>query len=275
MGKNKQLRDAVYGLAVGDALGVPCEFLWRGEFHVEGMIGGGTHNKPAGTFSDDTAMTLATCDSIRIKRGRVNLADMRKRFCDWRYDGKYTVDGLFDIGNTTISALTEGRGMRGINDNGNGSLMRIAPLAFVKDANDQMVREVSAITHAHDIACTGCVIYVNLLRDLASGISVTEAVDKLPDEGTFGRLRGIASVPLEDISSSGYVVDTFEAAVWALANTGSYAECVLALANMGRDADTVAAVGGALAGVVYGYDAIPEEWLETLRGKEIIERCLF
>ncbi|MCD8316495.1 MAG: ADP-ribosylglycohydrolase family protein, partial [Eggerthellaceae bacterium] len=98
---------------------------------------------------------------------------------------------------------------------------------------------------------------------------------RLPDSGTYGRLRTIASLPLEEINSSGYVVDTLEAAIWALANTKSYEDCVLAAVNMGSDTDTVGAVAGALAGIVYGFDLIPEKWVETLRGKDIIESCLF
>lgn len=272
---NRTLRDAVYGLAVGDALGVPCEFRWRGEFHIDGMVGGGAHNKPAGTFSDDTSMTLATCDSLRVKRGCIDIEDMRNRFRAWHGKGKYTSDGItFDIGNTTSCALLEGRGMYGINDNGNGSLMRIAPLAFVESITDEQIEEVSAITHAHDISKRGCVMYVRLAQRLLRGESIKDAISQLPNDSPYERLRTIASLPLDEIESSGYIVHTFEAAVWALANTSSYSECVLALANMGRDADTVAAVGGALGGIVYGYDAIPKEWLDTLRGKDVIETCL-
>ena len=137
----------MYGQAVGDALGVPFEFMARDTFRCTGMTGFGSHDQPAGTWSDDTSMALATCDSIR-ERGCIDPKDMRRRFESWYRDGAYTVDGLFDIGGTTERALRDGSGCAGEFDNGNGSLMRILPLAFTS-ATDDEVRVVSAITHAH------------------------------------------------------------------------------------------------------------------------------
>lgn len=104
---------------------------------------------------------------------------------------------------------------------------------------------------------------------------VARAVAKLPSEGRLGRLSSMASVPRDQVKSSGFVVDTFEATVWTLATTGNYRDCVAAVVELGQDSDTVGAVAGALVGVVYGYDAIPAEWIEALRGKDIIESCLF
>lgn len=120
------LRDCIYGLAVGDALGVPYEFRPRGTFECTDMIGYGTHGQPAGTWSDDTSMTLATCDSIR-ELGHIDTADMRDKFVGWIARGEYTIDGVFDYGGTTARALHTGKGGSGERDNGNGSLMRIAP----------------------------------------------------------------------------------------------------------------------------------------------------
>lgn len=251
------LRDAVYGLAMGDALGVPYEFLPRGSFECAGMTGHGTHDQPAGTFSDDTSMTLATCDSIRAC-GDIDVADMRSRFEDWLFHGAYAVDGrVFDFGGTTARALRSGRGCAGERDNGNGSLMRIAPLAFT-GATDDEIREVSAITHAHELSRDLCVQYVHLLRAVARG--------ERPEE--------LAAYEGTD-ASGGYVADTYAAALWCLANTSDYVGCVLAAVNLGSDTDTTAAVAGALAGALYGAGSIPKNWLETLRGKDIIERCLF
>lgn len=120
------LRDCIYGLAVGDALGVPYEFRPRGTFECTDMIGYGTHGQPAGTWSDDTSMTLATCDSIR-ELGHIDASDMRDKFVSWIARGEYTIDGVFDYGGTTARALRTGKGGSGERDNGNGSLMRIAP----------------------------------------------------------------------------------------------------------------------------------------------------
>ena len=257
----RTIRDCVYGQAVGDALGVPYEFRARGTFECTGMVGHGSHNQPAGTWSDDTSMALATCDSIRAT-GRVDVHDMRERFVRWYREGAYTVSGLFDIGGTTADALSSGRGRAGERDNGNGSLMRILPLAFT-DATDDEVRAASAITHAHAISCEACVRMVHVARRLAAG------------EGPHDVAGSLTGVPESEVRSGGFVLDTERAALWCLANTSGYAECALAAVNLGNDTDTTAAVAGGLAGIVYGMDAVPPEWLSDLRGRDVIERCLF
>lgn len=255
------LRDCVYGLAVGDALGVPFEFRPRGSFRCVGMVGHGTHDQPAGTFSDDTSMALALCDSVRA-RGGVDAADMLGRFRAWFERGEYACGGVvFDYGGTTACALRSGKGCGGEFDNGNGSLMRIAPLAFT-DAGADEVRAASAVTHAHKVACDACVRFVGEMRALAAG--------RMPESALSER-----GAPVDSVRSGGYVLDTYRAAMWCLANTDCYADCVLAAVNLGGDTDTTAAVAGSLAGTLYGFDAIPGEWVEALRGKDIIEACLF
>lgn len=221
------------------------------------MVGHGSHNQPAGTWSDDTSMALTTCDSIRAT-GRVDVRDMRERFVRWYREGAYTVSGLFDIGGTTADALSSGRGRAGERDNG----MRILPLAFA-DATDDEVRAVSAITHAHAISCEACVRMVHVARRLIAG------------EGLRDVAGDFVGVPASQIRSGGFVLDTERAALWCLANTSSYAECVLAAVNLGDDTDTTAAVAGGLAGIVYGMGGIPGKWLNALLGKATIDACLF
>lgn len=187
------LRDCIYGLAVGDALGVPYEFRPRGTFECTDMIGYGTHEQPAGTWSDDTSMTLATCDSIR-ELGRIDTEDMRDKFVSWIANDDYTIDGVFDYGGTTARALRSGKGGSGERDNGNGSLMRIAPLAFA-DATDKEIREVSAITHAHRTSTESCVKFIELLRSEMDGA--------LP-EWTLC----LKDAPEHEIRSGGFVRDT-------------------------------------------------------------------
>lgn len=259
----RELRDAVLGEAVGDALGVPFEFRERDSFECTGMIGMGTHGQPMGTWSDDSSMMLATCDSIKTC-GHVDVDDMRLRFEAWLRMGSYAVDGVFDVGNTTLSALEAGHGMKGEWDNGNGSLMRIAPLAFC-DATDDEVRDVSGITHAHHVSYETCVEFVHVLREaIADPVALHARL--VAEHGKTPRRR---------IRSSGFVRDTYEAALWCVGTTQGYRDCVLAAVNLGNDTDTTAAVAGALAGTIYGAASIPEEWLDVLRGKEIIETCLF
>ena len=140
------LKALVYGAAVGDALGVPFEFQGRNTFRCTHMSSGGVHGMPAGTFSDDTSLLIATCDSIRAYNGKIDTNDMANRFRNWLNNGDYAIDcKVFDVGNATATALNEGRGLTHEQSNGNGSLMRIAPLALT-DATDQQITEVSAIT---------------------------------------------------------------------------------------------------------------------------------
>lgn len=266
--KNK-LKAAIYGLAIGDALGVPVEFRHRGTFHVSDMIGYGTHNQPAGTWSDDTSMTIATCDSIKNCNG-IDIDDMRERFCDWLFEAKYTVDDkVFDAGGTTVSALRQGKGCDDFYSNGNGSLMRMIPLAFVP-MNSETVSAVSAITHANNVSMDVCCEYVSIAKQLLNGKDLTEA-----KKYCSGRIPGIHTLDESEIKSTGFVVDTFEAAVWAVATTDNYRDAVLKAVNLGDDTDTVAAVAGGLAGIIYGMEGIPTEWVDQLRGKEVIDKCLF
>lgn len=135
------------GQAVGDALGVPYEFMPRDAFRCEGMTGYGTHNQPIGTWSDDTSMMLATLDSLIANEWQVNTEDMGERYLAWLSNGEYAIDGrVFDCGRTVSVALQQRVGLSGERDNGNGSLMRIMPLAFA-DASADDVRAASAITH--------------------------------------------------------------------------------------------------------------------------------
>ncbi len=258
------LRDCILGQSVADALGVPYEFRARGTFTCTDMVGFGSHHQPAGTWSDDTSMALCICDSVR-ELGRIDTEDIRQRFVRWYRDGAYTVDGLFDIGGACARALDQGHGCAGEWDNGNGSLMRTVPLAFT-DATDDEVRAVSAITHAHATSTELCVALVRIARELVRGAAPCDAV---PDAAA------LAARPQAEIRSGGFVRDTYEAALWCLLTTSTYEDCVLTAVNLGDDTDTTAAVAGALAGIVYEAEAIPARWLSALRGRDVIEACLF
>jgi thiamine-phosphate pyrophosphorylase len=168
-----QLDYAIIGLIIGDALGVPVEFKSREylDAHpVTEMIGYGTYNKPSGTWSDDTSLTLALADSIAASDGNLDYQDIMNRFSRWLYDGDYTSDEeVFDVGNTTRNAINRFSqgvapidcGGSGEHENGNGSLMRILPLAFYLDSHDikvlstdgvSIISDISSLTHAHPIS---------------------------------------------------------------------------------------------------------------------------
>ncbi len=295
------IKGVIFGLAVGDALGVPVEFKSREYLKanpVTNMQGYGTYNVPKGTWSDDTSMTLCTLESI-IENGEINLDNIMEKFAKWRCFGYMTpFDECFDIGNTTYCAIArylEGEsfpyGSGAENSNGNGSLMRISPVVLfyaLQSHNPirriEAIRNVSMLTHAHDISIIGCGIYNFILDEIIKNPckeSIREGISK--GDRHYKCIREIiayikmlrlnfASLDEREIKSTGYVVDTLEAAVWCLMNTSSYEECVLKAVNLGEDTDTVGAIAGSLAGALYGYEAIPKKWLDTLVKKEMIEK---
>ncbi len=303
----KKVYDGIIGLAIGDALGVPVEFKSRQEIAenpVVSMREYGTHNQPIGTWSDDTSLTLALIDSI-IEKNKIDYVDIMDRFSNWLMYNDYTARGeVFDVGNATSRAIMNyGRGIDplecgGISEyeNGNGSLMRILPIAYylqkqkdnTMESKMEIVHNVSALTHRHPISLIACGIYVNIaLRLLKIEESLYVCVEQgiseafefydteMPDEAdNYNRLRNLSSfsnLAEEEIKSSGYVVDTLEASIWCLLNTNSYKECVLKAVNLGNDTDTVGSVVGGLAGIYYGSDDIPEEWLDVLVRRQYIE----
>ena len=273
-----KMTDAILGLAIGDALGVPYEFKQRGSFTCTDMVGHGTHDQPAGTWSDDTSMTLATLDSLKYNNGKVVTDDIRRNFNNWLRHGDYTADGeVFDAGITTCTALRNGKPAVGEWDNGNGSLMRILPLAFV-DCTDDEIRAVSAITHGHWISEEACVIYVHVAKRLLAGEDISSIIPTLNYEKPFDRLKFINILDISQIKSSGYVVDTLEAALWAVSHEGDWEKSfrgdILAAVNLGKDTDTVGAVAGGLAGIIYGLDDV-SDWVDQLRNKEEIMDCLW
>ena len=270
--------DGIMGLVVGDALGVPVEFCERDTFCVTDMTGGGTHGLPAGTWSDNGSLALATLESLGRRR-RIDLRDIMDNFVRWYAHNEFTpYHSVFDIGNTTRKAIglymqgvgVESCGGRSVADNGNGSLMRILPLAFVPHT-DEDVAAVSALTHAHPISTGACEEYVRIAELLLAGGGPEEAARLYDDE------YDIRKKPRAEVRSGGYVLDTLDAAVWCFATTSSYRECVLKAVNLGGDTDTTAAVAGGLAGIYYGSSGgrgIPQEWqAQIARGEWIAELC--
>lgn len=299
--------DGIVGLCVGDALGVPVEFMSREELKekpVVDMRSYGTYNQPVGTWSDDTSMTLGLVDSL--SKG-LDYDDIMKNFIKWFEEGDYTPFGeVFDVGMATRKALT--RYLEGVPalecggkseyDNGNGSLMRILPIVFylksiyrdkLEDEAFEIIANVSSLTHAHRRSQIGCGIYISIaymiLRDMdlrrAIDLGVLKAMEYYKRQNGFKeeldyyeRLEGkdFDKTPIDEISSSGYVVNSLEASIWCLMTTSNYRDCVLKAVNLGKDTDTVAAIAGGLAGLYYGYEEIPKEWIEKIVRREYIEK---
>lgn len=302
--KAETVKAVILGIAIADALGVPVEFMDREKLAykpVKDYVGYGTHDVPAGTWSDDTSMVLATLDSLA--RG-LDYTDIMGRFCEWKQNAAYTAtDEVFDMGVTTNDALC--KFMKGtpalecggplVSDNGNGSLMRIAPAVLYVNSmfadtsieeRIEIVHNISALTHSHLRSKIGCGIYAFVLMELLKASdkeSVTyglkrakwhyeEQLEYSEELSFFSRLfeESFGELPVEVIKSSGYVVDTLEAAIWCVLNTDSYSDCVLKAVNLGKDTDTVAAVAGSLAAVLYGLEGIPKKWIDELKNKELL-----
>ncbi|MEH1847069.1 MAG: ADP-ribosylglycohydrolase family protein [Nostoc sp.] len=288
------------GLCVGDALGVPVEFTSRAErvkSPVTTMLGYGTWNQPPGTWSDDSSLSfcLAEC----LCRG-YSLDAIANSFWRWYKEAYWTPRGdVFDIGQTTHTAIMRLKqgvvphqaGGKVENSNGNGSLMRILPMAYCHrnlTLGELLARvhDVSAITHAHARSQMACGIYISIavallegadlktaylqgLQDIQTIYSVREFLLEKPH---FGRVLSgeIAKIPVEEINSGGYVIDTLESSLWCLLNSSSYSEAVLKAVNLGGDTDTTAAVTGGLAGIYYGVENIPQKWMNQIARKQDI-----
>ncbi|MDZ7960489.1 MAG: ADP-ribosylglycohydrolase family protein [Aulosira sp. DedQUE10] len=288
------------GLCVGDALGVPVEFTSRAErvqSPVTTMQGYGTWNQPPGTWSDDSSLTFCLAESLC--RG-YSLDAIANSFWRWYKAAYWTPRGqLFDIGNTTHAAIM--RLKQGIlpreaggkieNTNGNGSLMRILPMAYCHKILTfseliSRVHDVSAITHAHARSLMACGIYISIAVALLEGAdpqaAYLQSLNKLEtiyslreyllEKPHFARIYSgeIGKLPVQEINSGGYVIDTLEASLWCLLNTSSYSEAVLKAVNLGGDTDTTAAVTGGLAGIYYGMEKIPQEWMNQIARKQDI-----
>ena len=312
---------------------------------------------PVGTWSDDTALTLATIDSLAHTQGRLDVTDMRARFLSWLQDGAYTPDHCCrDCGATVARALRQGYGCSGERDNGNGSLMRIAPLALT-DASDAEIMAISAVTHAHYWSTFSCVLWVHFLRFLLqgatlrlalvsmlnyaqevrgalvsqgsvitaserygherwaradplieirvgeSGVSETTAINSLARDSStcknstcassacesstcesstcenypIERLTQVTSLSAAAVCPSGFVIDTLESALWALLNSKSFEKVMVHSCQFGGDTDSIAAVAGSAAGIIYGLQGeqgIPARYLTEVWGQELLQKAL-
>lgn len=296
------VKDAIFGLAVGDALGVPVEFKSRETIRrnpVTDMIGYGTYNLPPGTWSDDSSLAFCLAEALTQD---FDLNTISYNFQRWLYQSYWTPYGeVFDVGITTRQAINNLRaGTRpdlagGFfeKENGNGSLMRILPLLFyIKDKRVEerfeLTRQVSSITHGHMRSVIACFyfleyarglinredkfsIYKNLQKDVSNFLhssSINPSEIKLFDRFLTDDIQNL---PEDQIRSGGYVLHTLEASIWCLLTTDTYQGAVLKAVNLGLDTDTTGAVTGGLAGLLYGYDNIPAHWMTQLARRKDID----
>ncbi len=295
MNRRNFSKNILIGSAVGDALGVPVEFKSRQYLQqnpVTDMMGYGTYNMPPGTFSDDSSMMFCLAESLC---NGYNVNDIAEKFQMWMHEAYWTADGeVFDVGISTRKAINRLRvvknpteaGSTNESDNGNGSLMRILPLAiFTKDLSIdercEIVKEVSSITHAHNRSVLACIYYIEFALNVLDSENLEEAylntnfwLKLFLEENEiyknefpyFERILNGKLIDLkeDEIKSTGYVMDSLEASIWCLLHTDSYKDCVLKAVNLGHDTDTIACIAGGIAGIYYDAETIPTNWIEQL-----------
>lgn len=305
-----KIKSALFGVAVGDAVGVPYEFSPRQKMEANpatDMVGYGTYNLPPGTWSDDSSLTF--CLAEALANDGYKLSSVAANFYLWKAKAYWSANGsVFDIGITTSIAIsrleailkssTDAHELKQLknesfeNENGNGSLMRILPLLFhiagmpIKD-QFQIVWDVSALTHRPIRAAMSCMIYLKLAEKIVEGkdkitsyaemrndiFELWKLIDFPDDERNhFIRIiqNDIQETNISDLRSGGYVIEVLESGIYFFLTMNTYRDAVLSIINIGHDTDTSAAIAGGLAGLYYGYDNIPENWKMQLARKEDI-----
>lgn len=279
---------SMLGLAVGDAIGTTLEFSPRDSYEpLTDMVGGGPFKLKRGQWTDDTAMMIALAESL-VHCGRLDEADLQARFYDWYQNGAYSCTGdCFDIGITTSRALERWHSSGILHAGsvepetaGNGSLMRLAPIAVRFWRDRKQLRDAAArqskTTHGASEAVDACVAYAEMLADAIEG-APRSTVLRSRDNDYSGAIASIVAGSWQGktrkiIRATGYVAHSMEASIWSVGRSGDFRGAVLTAANLGEDADTTAAIAGQLAGALYGLENIPAAYLEDLAWHDRIEK---
>lgn len=283
-----RFRGCLLGLACGDAVGTTVEFQPRGSFEpVTDMVGGGTFRLKPGEWTDDTSMALCLATSL-TELGRFDPADQMRRYLRWMDDGYLSSNGIcFDVGNATFDALERFRatgepfcGSTDSHTSGNGCLMRLAPVAMFFHPNKELAVRMSgesARTTHGSVECIDCSRLLGgiLVRALSGANKKSIALNHQVGDFVSNQVNSIArgdyrSKTEQEISGSGYVVRSLEAALWCFWHAADFRDAILRAANLGNDADTTAAICGQIAGAHFGEAGIPEDWRrKVVMGAEI------
>jgi ADP-ribosyl-[dinitrogen reductase] hydrolase len=278
----ERFRGCLLGLATADAVGTAVEFFVRGSFApITDMIGGGPFSLKAGEWTDDTSMALCLATSL-TEVGDFDPRDQMRRYLQWYRQGYLSSTGrCFDIGMTVRGALTKyeatGNPYSGSTDPmtaGNGSIMRLAPVAMFYFPHRSRILHYCAESSRTTHGATECIDACGLLGDILYRALAGKDKEQVllgtdPDLLTMASLQGIARGEYcdkgeDDIAGTGYVVNSLEAALWSFWVTDSFPAAILKAVNLGDDADTTVAVCGQVAGAFYGEKGIPISWLERL-----------
>ena len=254
------------GLAVGDALGAPLEFMDAREpdDYITKYVTGGHHDMSIGEWTDDTAMALAMADSLSTNLAEFNPEDMMHNWYNWYMKGEFIPRGkCFDIGTTTQDAIEKwinnksGYSYNSVSfddASGNGALMRLAP-AVIASATPERAMELAIATTILTHGSPKCIEYG---RVFAHQLWHGDALQR------YQSYNLPLNTDRKDVMSGGYVVETYQCAMWAYQTTNNFADCVIKAVNRGHDSDTCGAVAGMIAGAHYGLEAIPSHFKDDL-----------
>lgn len=252
------------GLAVGDALGAPLEFHEAREpdKYITEYHAGGVHTMKKGEWTDDTAMALAMAQAFIDNYGEFNAHDIMHNWSSWYNRGEFIPRGVcFDIGGTTQKAIKKYDAINSVyngvsldSESGNGALMRLAPVVIVS-ASPERAMELAV---AQTVMTHGSTKAIEYSRVMAHELWHGDALQRYSD------YRLPLDVKREDVMSGGYVVETYQCAMWAYQTTKRFDDCIINAVNRGHDSDTCGAVAGMIAGAHYGYNKIPKKFIDSL-----------
>ena len=327
------IKSGIMGQIVGDALGLPVQFRPREDRDLDpvtDMRGYGAFDMPPGSWSDDSSLILATIYGLigSLTEEREDNEDLSlnelidyeiimESFSLWLNDGEFTPFGFaYDVGGATMDGIRRWENgypplkSGGIDerDNGNGSLMRILPIAFFiyylsqkysfdEDEKMTAIHNLSSLTHRHRRSQLCCGIYVNIALEfienyenecnldleelIANGINKSKEYYFKNDDFKgelhhFDRVfsLNIQNLPRDEIKSGGYTISSLEASIWCLLNNENYKDTLLQAVNLGYDTDTTACIVGGLAGIYYGYEDIPNDWINQLAKLDYIDELV-
>lgn len=280
-----KFKGTLLGLIVGDALGAPYEGFPRNSFQFEGeMQGGGPHDIVPGQWTDDSSLALCLAESL-IKDG-FSLNNQLARYAKWYQEGYLSSkENSFGVGRNTSISISEyiEKGIlppKRENAAGNGSIMRLAPVAmyFFNNFNKTVhyAGKSSLATHNNPMAVDSCKYLGAIIYKALEGKGKEKLLDSTYqeldlDDRVLKRVSGdYKEKSKEDIVSDAFVLNTLEASLWSFYNSSNFASAMDLSINLGGDTDTIAAVTGQIAGAYYGADSIPEKWVNKLTKKELI-----
>jgi len=287
-----RIKGALIGLACGDAVGTTLEFEIRGSFEpISDMVGGGPFKLDAGQWTDDTSMALCLAHSLAYQK-KFDPIDQMNRYCNWYQYGYMSSNGdCFDIGVTVSTALrkyleTKNPFSGSVDEysSGNGSIMRLAPIPiFYHDDYENCIKysgESSRTTHGSAECIDSSKLFSSLIFNAFRSNCKSNIFESSEYQPYCEKVSAIAnlefmSLKYDQITGSGYVIESLSSALWCFMNGSTFEECILLAANLGNDADTTAAICGQISGAYYGMSGIPDHWRNKITmAKEIEDLAL-